>query len=375
MRVRIEGLWKQFGGHTAVRDVSATIEDGEFFVLLGPSGCGKTTTLRMIAGLETPSAGRVFFDDEDVTFFEPRRRDIAMVFQDYGLYPHLSVIENIMFPLRVEGVPKSKRRRRAGDVAERLEISPLLKRKPPQLSGGEKQRVALARALVRNPKVFLMDEPLSNLDAKLRVGMRAEIKRLVSDAGITTIYVTHDQIEAMALANRIAVMNQGEMVQVGSPLDIYDRPATSFVAGFIGSPPMNMFDGRLNGAEKLEVVPRFLGEAVSPARLRQIRDLAPSIGDVVVGVRPEHLKLHRSDAMSGAVIELVEPLGQDTYVYLRADDTPFIAVTDRTTLQVGDRVEVRVDEANIQVMDKQTGRNVAASLDSGSMDTGTVPRQ
>ena len=363
MRVRIEGLWKQFGGHTAVRDVSATIEDGDIFVLLGPSGCGKTTTLRMIAGLETPSAGRVLFDDEDVTFFEPRRRDIAMVFQDYGLYPHLSVIENIMFPLRVEGVPKAERRRRAGEVAERLEISPLLKRKPPQISGGEKQRVALARALVRNPKVFLMDEPLSNLDAKLRVSMRAEIKRLVSDAGITTIYVTHDQIEAMALATRIAVMNQGEMVQVGSPLDIYDRPATSFVAGFIGSPPMNMFDGRLNGTENLEVVPRFLGEAVSGTRLRQIRDRAPSIGDAVVGVRPEHLKLVRSEAASSAVVELVEPLGQDTYVYLRADDTPFIAVTDRTTLQVGDRVEVRVDEANIQVMDKETGRNVAASLE------------
>ena len=363
MRVRIEGLWKQFGGHTAVRDVSAEIEDGEFFVLLGPSGCGKTTTLRMIAGLETPSAGRVFFDDEDVTFFEPRRRDIAMVFQDYGLYPHLSVIENIMFPLKVEGVPKAERRRRAGEVAERLEISPLLKRKPPQISGGEKQRVALARALVRNPKVFLMDEPLSNLDAKLRVSMRAEIKRLVSDAGITTIYVTHDQIEAMALATRIAVMNQGEMVQVGDPLEIYDRPATSFVAGFIGSPPMNMFDGRLNGAERLEVSPRFLGEAVSPARLRQIRDMAPTIGDVVVGVRPEHLKLSRSEQASDAVVELVEPLGQDTYVYLRADDIPFIAVTDRTRLRVGDRVEVRVDEANIQVLDKETGRNVAASLD------------
>jgi len=363
LRVRIEGLWKQFGGHTAVRDVSASIEDGEFFVLLGPSGCGKTTTLRMIAGLETPSAGRVFFDDEDVTFYEPRRRDIAMVFQDYGLYPHLSVVDNIMFPLRVAGVAKAESRRRACEVAERLEILPLLKRKPPQISGGEKQRVALARALVRNPKVFLMDEPLSNLDAKLRVSMRAEIKRLVSDAGITTIYVTHDQIEAMALATRIAVMNQGEMVQIGNPLEVYDRPATSFVAGFIGSPPMNMFDGRLNDAENFEVSPRFLGEAMSPARLRRIRDRAPSIGDVVVGIRPEHLKLSPSDQATSAIVELVEPLGQDTYVYLRADDMPFIAVTDRTTLQVGDRVEVSVDEENIQIMVRETGRNVTASLD------------
>ncbi len=365
MGVRIEGLWKLFGGHTAVRDVSVEIEDGEFFVLLGPSGCGKTTTLRMIAGLENLSAGRVFFDDEDVTFFEPRRRDIAMVFQDYGLYPHLSVVDNIMFPLKVAGVPKDERRRRAGEVAERLEISSLLKRKPPQISGGEKQRVALARALVRNPKVFLMDEPLSNLDAKLRVSMRTEIKRLVSDAGITTIYVTHDQIEAMALATRIAVMNQGEMVQVGNPLEIYDRPATRFVASFIGSPPMNMFDGRLNSAEELEVVPRFLGEAVSRARVRQFYEQAPSIGGVVVGVRPEHLRLGASVGASNAVVELVEPLGQSTNVYLRADATPFVAVTNRTTLQVGDRVDVQVDESNIHVMDKETGRNFAVSPDDG----------
>ena len=365
MGVRIEELWKLFGGHTAVRDVCAEIEDGEFFVLLGPSGCGKTTTLRMIAGLEKPSAGRIFFDGEDVTFHEPRRRDIAMVFQDYGLYPHLSVIDNIMFPLKVAGVPKAERRQRACEVAERLEISPLLKRKPPQISGGEKQRVALARALVRNPKVFLMDEPLSNLDAKLRVSMRAEIKRLVSDAGITTIYVTHDQIEAMALATRIAVMNQGEMVQVGNPLEIYDRPATSFVAGFIGSPPMNMFDGRLNGSGELEVEPRFLSKSMSPMRLKRFRDQAPSIGEVVVGIRPEHLQLSNAAGSANAVVELVEPLGQNTYVYLRADDTPFIAVTNRTTLHVGDRVEVHVDEANIQVMDKETGRNVAASFDGG----------
>lgn len=363
MGVRLEGLWKRFGGITAVRDVSATIEDGEFFVLLGPSGCGKTTTLRMIAGLETPSAGRVFFGDEDVTFYEPRRRDIAMVFQDYGLYPHFSIIENIMFPLKVAGVPKAERRRRACEVAERLEISSLLKRRPPQISGGEKQRVALARALVRNPRVFLMDEPLSNLDAKLRVGMRAEIKRLVSDAGITTIYVTHDQIEAMALATRIAVMNEGEVVQVGNPLEIYDKPSTSFVAGFIGSPPMNMFDGRLSGSDELDVEPRFLGTAVSKARLRQIRNLAPSIREVVVGVRPEHLRLSTSVGASTAVVELVEPLGQVTYVYLRAGATPFVAVTNRTTLQVGDRVDVRVDESDVHVMDKETGRNFAASPD------------
>ena len=363
MGVRIEELWKLFGSDAAVRGVSAEIDNGEFFVLLGPSGCGKTTTLRMIAGLEKPSAGRVYFDEKDVTFHQPRERDIAMVFQDYGLYPHLSAADNIMFPLKIAGVPKVERRRRAFEVAERLEISFLLGRKPPAISGGEKQRVALARALVRNPKVFLMDEPLSNLDAKLRVSMRAEIKRLVSESGITTIYVTHDQIEAMALATRIGVMNQGELVQVGMPLDIYDRPATSFVAGFIGSPSMNMFDGLVDGSGELKAEPRFLRKAMGPLRLSRIREQNPGIGAVVVGVRPEYLQLSRTPGSANAVVELVEPLGQDTYVYLRADDTPFVAVTKRTMLRVGDRVEVRVDEANIQVMDKETGRNVAASLD------------
>ena len=364
MGVRIEELWKLFGRHAAVRGVSAEIETGEFFVLLGPSGCGKTTTLRMIAGLEKPSAGRVYFDERDVTFHQPRGRDIAMVFQDYGLYPHLSAADNIMFPLKIAGVPRAERRRRAFEVAERLEISTLLMRKPPAISGGEKQRVALARALVRNPKIFLMDEPLSNLDAKLRVSMRAEIKRLVSESGITTIYVTHDQIEAMALATRIGVMNHGELVQVGMPLDIYDRPATSFVAGFIGSPPMNMFDGLLDGSGELKVEPRFLRDAMGPLRLKRIREQNPGIGAVVVGVRPEYLQLNSTLEAANAVVELVEPLGQDTYVYLRADDTPFVAVTKRTMLRVGDRVEVRIDEANVQVMDKETGRNVAASLDS-----------
>ena len=216
----------------------------------------------------------------------------------------------------------------------------------------------LARALVRNPKVFLMDEPLSNLDAKLRVSMRAEIKRLVSQSGITTIYVTHDQIEAMALATRIGVMNHGELVQVGMPLDIYDRPATSFVAGFIGSPAMNMFDGLVDGSGELKVEPRFLRYAISPARLVRIREQYPGIGAVVVGVRPEYLQLSNSSEAANAVVELVEPLGQDTYVYLRADDVPFVAVTKRTMLRVGNRVEVHVDEANVQVMDKETGRNV-----------------
>ena len=363
MGVRIEELWKLFGSDAAVRGVSAEIDNGEFFVLLGPSGCGKTTTLRMIAGLEKPSAGRVYFDEKDVTFHQPRERDIAMVFQDYGLYPHLSAADNIMFPLKIAGVPKVERRRRAFEVAERLEISSLLGRKPPAISGGEKQRVALARALVRNPKVFLMDEPLSNLDAKLRVSMRAEIKRLVSESGITTIYVTHDQIEAMALATRIGVMNQGELVQVGMPLDIYDRPTTSFVAGFIGSPPMNMFDGLVDGSGELKVEPGFLRKAMGPLRLSRIREQNPGIGAVVVGVRPEYLQLSRTPGSANAVVELVEPLGQDTYVYLRADDTPFVAVTKRTMLRVGDRVDVHVDEANIQVMDKETGKNVAVSLD------------
>ena len=362
MGIRLVNVRKQFGRTVAVNDLTLAIEEGEFFVLLGPSGCGKTTTLRMIAGLERPTRGTILIDEREVTHLEPRRRDIAMVFQDYGLYPHMSVFDNIAFPLKIQGTGSSaERARRVTETAERLHIAHLLRRKPAQLSGGEKQRVALARSLVRNPRAFLMDEPLSNLDAKLRITMRSEIKRLVSELKITTVYVTHDQTEAMALATRVGIMDKGDMVQVGTPLEIYDRPATAFVAGFIGSPPMNMFKGELAPSGRLSTTPQFLSAAVAPGRLAEISRAYPAGRPLTVGVRPEHLELEPSGARNGASakVELIEPLGADTYVYLSCDGIEMMAVARRIAVKVGERVGLRVLNEHIHLIDGETGRNLA----------------
>ena len=357
MSVRLQNLRKEFGSHIAVPDLNLTIEDGEFFVLLGPSGCGKTTTLRMIAGLETPSGGKIEIDGVDVTTAEPRKRDIAMVFQDYGLYPHMRVRDNIAFPLRIRGMEKAAREEKAEAVAKRLHIEHLLDRKPPALSGGEKQRVSLARALVRNPKIFLMDEPLSNLDAKLRITMRAEIKRLVSDLKITTIYVTHDQVEAMAMADRIGVMNKGHMIQVDKPTVIYDNPSNIFVAQFIGSPPMNIYWGHLWRSQQLEIAPAFFSTFIDPDRLRKTPHNGAEKKDVVVGVRPEDVQIEAQGANHVAlgVVELVEPLGQDTYVYLAVEGAEMIAVTKRTSFRVGETVGIRIRSEHIHLFDGVTG--------------------
>ncbi len=244
--VTLKGITKRWNEFVAVRDLSLLIEDQEFLVLLGPSGCGKTTTMRMIAGLEEPTLGEVFIGDRKVNDDLPKDRDVAMVFQNYGLYPHLSVYENIRYPLKVRKVPKSLHSEKVRKAAEKVQLDHLLERKPRELSGGQRQRVALARAIVRTPTVFLMDEPLSNLDAKLRVTMRAELKHLQHELKITTVYVTHDQIEAMTLADRVAVMDHGIISQLGPPEEIYNDPANLFVAGFIGSPPMNLMKGKLH---------------------------------------------------------------------------------------------------------------------------------
>ena len=244
--VTLKGITKRWNEFVAVKDLSLLIKDQEFLVLLGPSGCGKTTTMRMIAGLEEPTDGEVFIGDRKVNDELPKDRDVAMVFQNYGLYPHLSVYENIRYPLKVRKVPKSLHSEKVRQAAEKVQLDHLLERKPRELSGGQRQRVALARAIVRTPTVFLMDEPLSNLDAKLRVTMRAELKHLQHELKITTVYVTHDQIEAMTLADRVAVMDHGIISQLGPPEEIYNDPANLFVAGFIGSPPMNLMKGKLN---------------------------------------------------------------------------------------------------------------------------------
>lgn len=361
MSIQVTGLYKTFGLHTAVRDLHIDIRDGEFFVLLGPSGCGKSTTLRMIAGLDKPSAGRVSIRGRDVTYAEPRYRDIAMVFQDYGLYPNMTVFQNIEFPLKVRRIAAPERRRKVMATAERLGIAELLDRKPAKISGGQRQRVSLARALVRSPHAFLMDEPLSNLDASLRASMRTEIKQLVSHLGITTVYVTHDQVEAMSMADRIGIMSKGDMIQIGAPLDVYDNPRTKFVAEFIGSPPMNLVPLRADGAAASCELPA-LSAALSSSQQAAAKSLTDAGVPAFIGIRPEHLSIVPlgTDAAFQAEVEFVEPLGQTTNVHLRCGPTSLILVTSRTTLTGGEMIGLRADPAHIRVVE---GEKPAPVLD------------
>ncbi len=317
----LEGVKKQFGTVTAVEGVNLTIADGEFVALLGPSGCGKTTTLRMIAGLELPNEGRISIGGTDVTQLPPRARDISMVFQDYALYPHMTVLENVGYPLKVRGVPQDKLRSRVAEVAGQLQIGTLLERRPGQLSGGQQQRVALARAVVHKAQVTLYDEPLSNLDTKLRLEARAFLKRLQHEVGITSVYVTHDQAEAMALADRIVVMNAGHVMQVGTPLEVYDSPANTFVASFIGSPPMNLLPCTLDAAARTI---RFLtGDTLHLASLpASFGRASAGGGEVTLGIRPEHIKLHSAPAentLQGSVY-VTQLLGRETLVMVTVGD-------------------------------------------------------
>ncbi len=315
MRISLQRLSKSFGGHGAVRDLTLEIAKGELLVLLGPSGCGKSTTLRMVAGLETPDSGDIQMDGRAVTHLPPRQRDLAMVFQSYALYPHLSVAENIAFPLRVRGVGAAEIGQRVADVARRLGLEALLARRPRQLSGGQRQRVALARAIIRQPNAFLMDEPLSNLDARLRVETRAELKHLQHELGATTVYVTHDQTEAMVLGHRIAVMNEGVLQQADTPAAVYERPANRFVAGFVGSPPMNFIDGvadAISGTFKADTLAIFVG--------REAAAKAATAGAAAFGVRPEHLTVltRPTPGSVPARVYVSEPVGSDTYLVLQA---------------------------------------------------------
>jgi multiple sugar transport system ATP-binding protein len=325
-QIQFDGITKVFdrGKAPAVSDVSLTVEDGEFVVLLGPSGCGKTTLLRMLAGLEYPTAGRVRIGGRDVTDLPPRKREIAMVFQSYAVFPHLTVADNITFGLRMRGVDKRKARERVERAAELVELTEFLDRHPAQLSGGQRQRVAVARAIVMEPAVLLMDEPLSNLDALLRLTFRAELKKLVAQLGTTTIYVTHDQVEALSLGDRIAVMNRGEIIQVDDPGTVYAEPATRFVGAFIGNPPMNFLRGRVtdrNGdgnpagaPAELEIDGHGLPLSAEVARLRGAT--SGNGGDVLVGIRAENIEA-RTEAFDGAVqarAQVIEPLGSHLLV-------------------------------------------------------------
>ncbi|RMG54975.1 MAG: sn-glycerol-3-phosphate ABC transporter ATP-binding protein UgpC [Acidobacteria bacterium] len=327
MDVRFQNVTKMFGSTRAVDELTLTVEDGEFVVLLGPSGCGKTTTLRLLAGLETVTSGRMFIGPTCVNDLSPRERDVAMVFQNYALYPHMTVAENIAYPLRIRKLDRREINRRVQSVAEMLELESLLDRRPRELSGGQRQRVALARAIVREPRVYLMDEPLSNLDAKLRVQMRGELKRLQYELGTTTLYVTHDQAEAMTLAHRIAVMKDGRLQQFDTPLNIYHRPANRFVAGFVGSPSMNFIEGMVDDAEGCFTN----GDLTVPLTPEQ-RDRLPTGRRLTLGVRPEDIRLspEPEPGWFPATVYVAELMGNETYVFLKLGKERVVARTDPT---------------------------------------------
>ena len=330
--VRIEGLRKRFRDAEVIPGMTLTVRDGELFTIVGPSGCGKSTLLHLIAGLETPTDGRIFFDGQDVTALSPRERDVALVFQSYALYPHMTVAENLAFPLRVAKRKSGLDRRRIAEevrrVADLLGLEAVLERRPRELSGGQRQRVALGRALIRKPRVFLLDEPLSNLDPQLRAGMRAELRRLHDALGITMIYVTHDQTEATTLADRLAVLDRGRLQQVGSPQHLYDEPCNLFVAGFIGQPPMNLLEARLEDGYVV----------VGPIRLRVPAGLGVREESLAVriGIRPESVrvlapKTEQDHAVEG-IVRLIEPVGGRTWVTvevaLGADTISMVGVAD-----------------------------------------------
>jgi multiple sugar transport system ATP-binding protein len=345
--VRVTQLIKKYDQNVAVNRLDLDVADGEFMVFLGPSGCGKTTTLRCIAGLEIPDAGEIAIGDAPVTRLPPADRDIAFIFQSFSLYPHLTVRDNLAFPLRAVRTPQAEIDLRVNGAARVLHIEPLLDRKPGKLSGGEMQRVAIGRAIVRRPKVFLMDEPLTALDAKLRAEMRAEIKRLQSDLGATTIYVTHDQLEAMSMGDRIAIMQGGRLQQVGTPTEVYDRPRNLFVAGFIGAPPMNFVPVRkLDGA--LVVAGDEGAEGVSlPIRATARFAPAPVDADLVLGVRPEDLHLTREPQHDAVPVEVyvVEPLGSENIVNVRLAGRILKARTAPTfAVRAGDVLFARIDQ-------------------------------
>jgi multiple sugar transport system ATP-binding protein len=341
--VELRNLGKRFGGFTALEGLDLTIADGEFLVLLGPSGCGKTTTMRMVAGLEEPTAGDILIGGRRVNDIHARDRDLAMVFQNYALYPHMTVGQNIGYPLKVRGIRGAEREAQVRAAAAKVELDGLLQRRPAELSGGQRQRVALARAIVRRPRLFLMDEPLSNLDAKLRTGMRAELKHLQRELGITTIYVTHDQVEAMTLADRIVILNAARIQQLGAPADIYARPANTFVAGFIGSPPMNLIPGRIEAG-------RFHHDRDSFA-------LEAPPGAVTLGIRPEHLEVVPEDAgdLAGEVFS-AELLGDVAVLNLRVGATMIAAkVPPEAAHPMGARLGLRLPRPRLHLFDAATG--------------------
>ena len=353
--VVFDGASRIYPGTTspAVDKLNLTVNDGEFLVLVGPSGCGKSTSLRMLAGLEEIDGGRILIGDRDVTHVAPKDRDIAMVFQSYALYPHMTVAENMGFALKIAGTPKEERDRRVLEAAKLLDLEPYLERKPKALSGGQRQRVAMGRAIVREPQVFLMDEPLSNLDAKLRVQTRTQISSLQRRLGVTTVYVTHDQVEALTMGDRIAVLKDGLLQQVGSPRDLYERPANQFVAGFIGSPAMNLFPSKAvsGGVE--------FGNTTAKVDVK-------STDAVTVGIRPEDLTINKDKGLK-VKVDVVEELGADGYLYGHvtidgAEHNITVRVDGRNHPMRGDEVFVLPVEKHIHVFDAASGDRISGAV-------------
>ncbi len=361
--LQLKGIYKRYTGNvTAVSDFTLDIEDKEFIILVGPSGCGKSTTLRMIAGLEEISEGELYIGGQLVNDVAPKDRDIAMVFQNYALYPHMTVYDNMAFGLKLRKTPKAEIEKRVKEAAKVLDIEHLLDRKPKALSGGQRQRVALGRAIVRDPKVFLLDEPLSNLDAKLRVAMRTEINKLHKRLQTTFIYVTHDQTEAMTMGTRIVVMKDGVVQQVDSPANIYTKPCNMFVAGFIGSPQMNFINATLVKKDD-GIYAEFEGESVKiPESKAAKEEVKAYIGkEIVLGIRPEDL--HDDEAYVAnypqdtvkAKVDVTEMMGAETYLYLTIANKPFVArVNQRSTAKLGDTIDIVIDTNKIHLFDKDT---------------------
>ena len=346
--IELRGLTKRWGGFVAVDEMSLTIADQEFVVFLGPSGCGKTTTMRMIAGLEEATAGDILIDGKRVNDLDPKDRDIAMVFQSYALYPNMNVFENIRFPLKVRKVPEVEHADRVRRAADMVELGPFMGRKPSELSGGQRQRVALARAIVRQPSVFLMDEPLSNLDAKLRVSTRAQIKNLSHELKVTTIYVTHDQIEAMTLADRVVVMRAGQVQQVGTPTQIYDCPANTFVAGFIGNPAMNLMDGRMDAGT-------FIADAT------RIEGLSAPDGPITLGFRAEDARVTANSGAITAPVYSMELLGDSTMVTVRAGGALVAVKAPKDyRIDIGQSVSIAIPTTACHLFNVKTGARLSA---------------
>ncbi|WHP64686.1 sn-glycerol-3-phosphate import ATP-binding protein UgpC [Vibrio harveyi] len=344
-------------GYQAIQKLNLNICDGEMVVLVGPSGCGKSTLLRMVAGLEEISSGELKIDTTSVNDLEPGERDIAMVFQNYALYPHMTVYNNMAYGLRNRRTPKAEIERLVHEAAKMLELDHLLDRKPGQLSGGQRQRVAMGRAIVREPKVFLFDEPLSNLDAKLRVQMRLEIKKLQRRLGTTSVYVTHDQVEAMTLADKLVVLNKGNVEQVGTPLEIYDNPASLFVATFIGSPSMNILDGNVS------VDGITIGDALLPVSTTNL-----ALGEIKLGLRPEHLQISQDNPWLQVEVELIESLGADLLLYCHTEGGDsqklVVRVEGHTPIQIGDKLGLDIKPKHVHLFDANTEKRIESTLAS-----------